>query len=302
MRATRATKAPSIAEARGCRCSSTRPLPGKWGCNAVLALALVLAFCGCGVGRHSPVPSAPSTPDLDGVARERRQVQFPSEGVMLAGELDLPVGTTSPPLVFVIHHSGPVDRDAYGYLAELLAAERYAVFRFDKRGTGISEGEYGCCEGDDALAAYRAAMGEEGFDRSRVFIVAQSIGTRHLADRFSEYVVVQPLCGVVLLSNLLGPDEIGVISAPILIVLSDSEPDLDRLGRAAAQAHRDMYPFGASYYVAEGSEHTLFDVSAGPIDWDDPQWPQRYHRGAMRSVLDWLEARSTPLAECVEGK
>jgi hypothetical protein len=63
-----------------------------------------------------------------------------------------------------------------------------------------------------------------------------------------------------------------------------------------------MYPFGASYYVAEGSEHTLFDVSAGPIDWDDPQWPQRYHRGAMRSVLDWLEARSTPLAECAEGK
>jgi alpha/beta superfamily hydrolase len=33
--------------------------------------------------------------------------------------------------------------------------ELHTVFRFDRRGTGMSGGEYGCCENEDALAAYR---------------------------------------------------------------------------------------------------------------------------------------------------
>jgi alpha-beta hydrolase superfamily lysophospholipase len=210
--------------------------------------------------------------------------------VTLAGELDLPLGrrNTPAPLVFVIHHSGPVNRDSYGYLAELLVKEGYAVFRFDKRGVGKSGGQYGCCEGDDALAAYRAAVLQEDIDRCNVFIVAQSIGTRHLAEQFEQYVQTQPIRGVALLSNLLDKDSVGAIAAAIHIVVSDSEPNLEEIGRLAAKAHRNTHPFGASYYVAEHTEHTLFDIRSGPIDWNDPEWTQRVHRGAMQSLTDWL--------------
>jgi pimeloyl-ACP methyl ester carboxylesterase len=256
---------------------------------AALFLILMSVLSGCLHGQDVPTNATPPTPDLEGITGERRQVRFVSEGVTLAGELDLPTGDAPAPLVFVIHHSGPVTRDAYGYLAELLLEEGYAVFRFDKRGTGASEGTYGCCESEDALAAYRAATAQDGFDPSNVFIVAQSIGTQHLAERFEQYVQVHRPRGVVLLSNLLDASSIDAIAAPIYIIVSDSEANLDAIGPAAAEAHRNAYSFGASYYIAEGTEHNLFDISTGPIDWDNPEWVQRYHVGAMQSLIDWLD-------------
>lgn len=229
------------------------------------------------------------TPSLAKTTRERRQVAFPAGDVMLAGELDLPRTAGLAPLAVVIHHAGPVTRDAYGYLAELLTAADFAVFRFDKRGVGASLGEYGCCEAEDAVAAYRAAVTAAGIDPQRVFIVAQSIGTEHLAAHFEEFAAIQPPRGVVLLSNRLDPARVIAIAAPVHIIVADSEPNLASIGAQAALAHRAAWPDGATYYVAQDSEHTLFDVREGPIDWSDPSWVQRYHRGAMRSMIDWLQ-------------
>ena len=255
-------------------------------------LALIALAVGC-----APAPATPAdvfpTPQLADIARERREIRFESDGVTLAGELDLPDGAGDAPLVFIIHHSGEVPRDAYGYLAEILLKEGYAVFRFDKRGTGLSEGTYGCCESEDALVAYRAAVAQPGVDRGNVFIVAQSIGTQYLADRFADYAVAQPPRGVVLLSSLLGAEQIGVIAAPVHIIVSDSEPELDAVSRAAAEAHRAQHGLGASYYVADRTEHTLFEIESGPIDWSKPEWVRRYHRGAMQSLIEWLSSHRT---------
>lgn len=229
------------------------------------------------------------TPRLEPTTREQRQIAFTAGDVTLAGELDLPRVEDTAPLAFIIHHSGPVGRDAYGYLAELLTEAGFAVFRFDKRGVGASGGEYGCCEAEDALAAYRAAVAEAGIDRDRVFIVAQSIGTEHLAAHFAEFAAVQPPAGVALLSSLLGPEQIAAIVAPVHIIVADSEPNLEAIATQAVQAHRNRWPYGASSYVAEHAEHTLFDIKDGPIDWSDPAWVTRYHRGAMQSLIGWLQ-------------
>lgn len=232
------------------------------------------------------------TPMLQHSTRERRGVGIAAGDVVLAGELDLPKVDAPAPLVFIIHHSGPVTRDAYGYMAELLTEAGFAVFRFDKRGAGQSDGDYGCCEAEDAVAAYRAAVAQEGIDLSRVFIVAQSIGTEHLADHFSDFAAIQPPAGVVLLSSLLGPERITAIAAPVHVIVSDSEGNLDAIGADAVAAHQQAWPYGATYAIAEQSEHTLFDITDGPIDWSDPGWVRRYHRGAMQSMIDWLRLNS----------
>ncbi len=255
--------------------------------SVVWWLITLLIVAGC---TATDLPEARPTPNLDPISAERRAVSFTADdGVPLTGELTRPRQPALPPLVVIIHHSGPVDRDAYGYLAELLVARGYAVFRFDKRGTGASGGTYGCCEAADALAAYRAAVAQPGINQRRIFLVAQSIGTRYVAASFTEYVAATPPCGVALLSNLLGPDEIVAIDAPIHIIVADSVPDLQRIGRDAVVAHNARWPYGASLYIAEGAEHTLFDIRDGPIDWSNPNWVQRYHRGAMASLLEWLD-------------
>lgn len=269
--------------------------------GAFVALIFCLVICG-GCAALSPAAQPPTpaldpltgdaypTPKLEPTTREQRQIAFYSGNVRLAGELDLPRSAGDAPLVLIIHHSGPVGRNAYGYLAELLTEAGYAVFRFDKRGVGDSEGEYGCCEAEDALAAYRAAVAENGIDRAQVFIVAQSIGSRYLAEHFREFAAVQPPAGVALLSSLLGPQQITAIAAPVHIIVADSEPDLTAITTQAVQAHRARWSLGASSYIARHAEHTLFDIKNGPIDWSDPAWVTRYHRGAMHSLIAWLQS------------
>lgn len=214
------------------------------------------------------------------------------DGVPLAGQIDWPPAVVEPPLVVILHHAGREPRNSYQHFAAKLAPAGYAVFRFDKRGAGKSGGEYGCCEADDALAAYRAATAQSGYDREHVFIIAQSIGTRILAERFDEFARTHPIAGVVLLSSLLEGAAVLPIRAPIHIIVADSEPNVRALTEDAVRAHTAAYPFGASYYVAANAEHTLYDISAGPIDWGDPNWPDRFHAGAWESLQRWLEAHT----------
>ncbi len=263
--------------------------------SGLIAIVLFSALlAGCTRVGQSPSGSgnadALPTPRLDGIAAERREVRFTSGDVELAGELDLPPGAGPHPLVFIIHHSGPVPRDSYGYLAEILLRAGYAVFRFDKRGTGASGGVYGCCESDDALAAYRAAVAQPDIDRCQVFIVAQSIGTQHLATRFEEYAQTQAPRGVALLSSLLHASDVVRIRAPMIVIVADSEPELNAIGPEAVAAHNARYGLDSTLYVAEGAEHTLFDIRNGPIDWTDPRWVERYHRGAMDALVQQLNA------------
>ncbi len=260
-------------------------------------LALLMWLTGCG---GPAIPAVERTQaDFKRIPFETvaQEVAFHSEdGIPLAGQLDRPPGQVRPPLIFIIHHSGAVDRDAYQYLAARLVPAGYAVFRFDKRGTGRSGGIYGCCEDSDTLAAYRAAVAQDDIDTRHIFIVAQSIGTRILAERFEEFARIHRPAGVALLSSLLPGEDILAIKAPLHIVISDSEPDLAALGEDAVKAHRAAYNYGASYFIAPHTEHTLFDISEGPIDWSDPGWPEKFSQDAWLSLLGWLEN------QCNSGK
>jgi len=256
-----------------------------------MVLVLLVSLLGC--KNTLTAPMRPATPTVYRIPFESvvQPIRFQStDGITLAGQADFPKRVPNPPLIFVIHHSGAVDREAYQYLAALLVPQGYAVFRFDKRGSGQSDGIYGCCEEEDALAAYQAAIALEGYDQDRVFILAQSIGTRILARRYDDFRNIHPVRGVVLLSSLLKGEEVLSIESPLFIIVSDSEPDLAAITEEAIRAYRQKYGDDVGYFIAPHTEHTLFDISSGPIDWADPRWPLRFSREAAKSLLAWLEA------------
>jgi alpha/beta superfamily hydrolase len=240
-----------------------------------------------------PGPTPTLGPKLIAFDSRVQEVVFTSTGgAQLAGQIDWPLNVAEPPLVVIIHHAGREPRDSYQHYAAKLVPAGYAVFRFDKRGAGKSGGEYGCCEADDALAAYAAAAAQPGYDPARVFIIAQSLGTRILAERFTEFERAHPITGVLLLSSLLAGEAVLSVRAPVHIIVADSEPNVRAITEDAVRAHTAAYSFGASYHIADKAEHTLYDISAGPMDWSDPNWPDRFHAGAWESLRMWLEARS----------
>lgn len=226
---------------------------------------------------------------MDSIVEE---VSFNSvDGVQLAGQFDWPLESKRSDLIFIIHHADPITRDNYQFLAAKLVPLGYVVFRFDKRGTGSSRGEYGCCEAEDAIAAYQTAVTAHPERINNNFIIAQSIGTQHLANRFSFFSEVKPPTGVILLSSLLSVEEVLQIKAPLHIVMSDSEPSQIAEGEAAVIAHQAEYSYGASLDTIENTEHTLFDIREGMINWDDPDWPEKFSEKAWISIKAWLETQ-----------
>src|SRR5690554_948101 len=74
-----------------------------------------------------------------------------STDASLAGELTIPQGFERPPVVLMLHGSGPHDRnenlagqrlDIFNTLARALAEAGFASLRFDKRGVAESSGNY----------------------------------------------------------------------------------------------------------------------------------------------------------------
>lgn len=117
----------------------------------LLALGIaVLAGCGGGVSDpesarcNSPHPSFGAANDL-GDHREV-SVHFTCEGAVLAGTLYLPRAEGRHPAVVWVHGSGEQPRLTYGNVVAKLVEAGIAVFSYDKRGVGESEGE--CCFGD----------------------------------------------------------------------------------------------------------------------------------------------------------
>ena len=144
-----------------------------------------------------------------------------------------------------------------------------------------SSGVYGCCcLKEDAVAAYQVAVAQPGIDHlgcssSRRASAGRSWPTISMSfRRYSLRRCCPPL-------SLLGPDRVVAIEAPLHIIVSDSNLPLMPSDLRRRQ-HTEQWPFGATVYVAETERAHAFDITDGPIDWSDPGWVERYHRGAMQ--------------------
>jgi uncharacterized protein len=119
-----------------------------------------------------------------------REVTFQSGSLHLAGSLMLPDSAGCFPAVLLLPGSGEVDRNenieklpinALREIAEYLAAQGIASFRFDKRGVGASEGQHlGTGFFDhvaDAAAALAWLTSQEQIQADKVFVLGHSEGS-----------------------------------------------------------------------------------------------------------------------------
>lgn len=113
----------------------------------------------------------------------REAVVLENNGQKIFGILHTPKGITRPPCVLVCHGLGGHKTGRYRVyvdLAEALVAAGIAVFRFDFRGSGDSEGSFGDMtltgEVSDALVALKYLQGEKKIDNHRIGVFGRSLG------------------------------------------------------------------------------------------------------------------------------
>jgi hypothetical protein len=215
------------------------------------------------------------------------EVTFAGDGVKLAGQIDYPnvrCPSEGYPLLFILHHAGYDTRDAYRHYVRLGNTQGFAVFSWDKRGTGRSGA---CGKGSttrDALHAYRAALSQPFVNPERVVIIAVGAGTTMLGASFAQFARLQRPCGVVLAGNMLDPQAIKAIDSQVQIIIGENDwTPWQVFGKGVADAHNSAHPHGASYYVAECCDRALMDTR---------QKTPTFNENAGELIGNWLKRHS----------
>lgn len=106
-------------------------------------------------------------------------LDFKSGDLRLRGKLVLPKGEGPFPVVIMVHGSEDYSAVDHYHLPYLLAANGIAGFKFDKRGTGLSEGEYTQhfpTLSNDVIAAVDKLKKRDDIDAERVNLAGLSQG------------------------------------------------------------------------------------------------------------------------------
>lgn len=120
--------------------------------NALAAIGLLIVVSGCGGGISDPAsarcPSPASRTGPRVVLRDHVElpVTFDCVGARMSGTLYLPHSQGLHPALVWVHAAGRVQRLGWHGITSRFVDAGYAVFSFDKRGVGQSDGK--CCPGD----------------------------------------------------------------------------------------------------------------------------------------------------------
>jgi len=212
-----------------------------------------------------------------------RQIAFAGDGVRLAGQMDYPESppdlSGSYPLIFTLHSAGCHTRKSMSHFASIAVKSGYAIFRWDKRGTGRSGAGGSGSSTQDAVLAYETALEQPIVDPNRVVILAQAEGSTLLGNNYGLFARHQKPMGVALIGNMLNEREILALDTRLQIINGANDwLSWKRYARDAAKAHKEAYPHhGASYFVAEGANREL-------------RTNDGLHYEAMSTLRDWLAA------------
>lgn len=220
------------------------------------------------------------------VLEQERTVElvFAGDKVRLAGQIDYPNTPPPPngyPLIFIIHHAGGNTREAYQHYVDLGLSAGYAVFRWDKRGTGRSGAGGQGSATQDAVNAYEIALEQPNINRQRTVIIAQCSGTLLLGSSYGLFARIQNPYGVLLVGNKLDEKAILAIDTRVHIVMGENDwIPAKQYAVAASKAHNAAYPYGALYYVAAHADRMLLDTRSQTYT---------FHQDAQRVIFHWLD-------------
>ena len=216
---------------------------------------------------------------------DTQEIAFAGDGVLLAGQIDYPDKNPPAngfPLIFILHHAGCNTRESYQHYADIGLACGYAVFRWDKRGTGRSGAGGRGSTTQDAVNAYEVALEQARINHNRIVILAQEAGTAMLGNAYGLFARIQQPFGVILVSNTLDVNEILAIESRVLVIAGQKDWNpWQKYARAACETHNAAYKYGASFYVAPYGDRSLRDAR-------HPEQP--FHPGAASVIRDWLES------------
>ncbi len=213
-----------------------------------------------------------------------RELIFAGDDVRLSGQIDYPhmaVPADGYPLLFVLHHAGCEGREWYQPFAQVGLQSGYAVFRWDKRGTGHS-GASGCgSTTQDAVNAYDIALEQPHINRKRVVILAQGAGTGLLGSSYGLFARLQVPYGVVLASNMLDETEVLAIDCAIQILVGEFDWNPSQnFAEGAAKAHKHAYSHGATYHIIPNSDRKLLTSKSES---------STLHPEALSHIESWLK-------------
>ncbi len=113
-------------------------------------------------------------------------IQFSSnDGALLEGTLELPAKTGIHPVAVFVHGSGRATRSDYQDITDRLLQKGIAVFRYDKRGVGASQGTYSGVSAknsvdlipllaSDAASAINNLKKNESIDSKKIILIGAS--------------------------------------------------------------------------------------------------------------------------------
>ncbi len=144
------------------------------------------------VPREAPKSEVTVTPSyIDPKRFHEREIEIGAVGWPLGGTLAVPNMPSKPPVIILVHGSGPQDRDEkigpnapFRDLAQGLAGKGIAVIRYDKRTLVHKEKLVKAADQltlneeviDDALAAIAWARNQPDLDATRVYLLGHSLG------------------------------------------------------------------------------------------------------------------------------
>lgn len=217
----------------------------------------------------------PTTTDIS------HEVIFAGDNVRLAGQIDypnLPVPANGYPLLFILPNACCTNRHGFSHHQAIGNQAGYAVFRWDKRGTGRSaSGGVGSAE-QDAINAYKTAIHQADIDPNRVIIWTQTDASLLLGEHYEQFWAVQKPTGIILSGNML--DEEAILTLDTRIHCITGERDWNLAGRYAlrvANTHEDHYKLGSRAYVAQYADRKLIDTRNN-----------MFHTGAEATIHEWL--------------
>lgn len=212
-----------------------------------------------------------------------REIVFAGDNVHLAGQLDYPamaMPDVGYPLVVILHHAGGNTRGDYAHYAEIALECGYAVFRWDKRGTGRSGAGARGSILVDALKAYAIALNQPFINAERTVVLAQNDGTLLFGEGFEQFAQTRQPMGALLIGSLLDAGGILSIKTRVQVIIGAKDwISWQVYGRDACIAHNSAYAYGARFSVAHHADRLLLDTR---------QPGKRVHIGARYIIKDWL--------------